>query len=776
MSTSASSSGKAAWREPTKEDKPPKDADLPEAWAFLKVGVEHIMTRLHLGMSYSYYILLYTAIYDFCTASRPTAGHGATRGGASLQGSELYKSLHVFLSNHCKRLREESDTLSDHELLKFYAKEWDRYTTGATYVNKLFNYLNKHWVKREKEEGRKEVYTVYTLALVAWKNNFFNHFANQGGVSRLTQAILRQIEHQRNGEVVDSGLLKQVIESYVSLGIDQGDYQRANLDVYKEHFQTPFLAATRQYYKNESSLYVVANSVSDYMKKAEDRLDEEAQRVTLYLNDSTRKDLKETCERVLVSDHAELLWDEFQALLDADRLKDLTRMYALLSRIPTGLEPLRRQFEEHVKRAGLAAVQRVLPAAGAVNEAGKAEVLDPKSYIEALLEVHGKFGEVVDGPFRAELGFNASLDKACRDFCNTNAACTSPTKSPELLASYCDQMLRKSNKDLDGESVENALNQAMIIFRYIDDKDVFQKFYQKKLALRLIGQLSASDDSESSMITKLKELSGFEYTNKLTRMFTDMNLSRDLTEKFKEKERNRAASSDIDFTAMILGANFWPIVPAPTNYAVPREIQSTYDAFTKYHSEVHSGRKLTWLWHVMKAELRTTYLPQKYIFMTNAYQMAILCQFNENDSLSLQDLLSGTQLQESVLNAQLGLLVKAKILLQDGNNYDLNLNFKSKKLKVNLNQPVKSEQKAEATEVLAAVDEDRKFVYQATIVRLMKARKTMKHQALIQEVTAQISTKFTPKVSEIKKAIDLLLDKEYLERDEGQKDSYSYLA
>ena len=60
----------------------------------------------------------------------------------------------------------------------------------------------------------------------------------------------------------------------------------------------------------------------------------------------------------------------------------------------------------------------------------------------------------------------------------------------------------------------------MVIFKFIDDKDVFQKFYQKKLSNRLINQLSASDDSESSMITKLKELSGYDYTNKLTRMFT----------------------------------------------------------------------------------------------------------------------------------------------------------------------------------------------------------------------------------------------------------------
>lgn len=49
--------------------------------------------------------------------------------------------------------------------------------------------------------------------------------------------------------------------------------------------------------------------------------------------------------------------------------------------------------------------------------------------------------------------------------------------------------------------------------------------------------------------------------------------------------------------------------------------------------------------------------------------------------------------------------------------------FKSKKIRVNLNMPARAEQKAEAQEVLQAVDEDRKFVYQATIVRLMKGRK-----------------------------------------------------
>jgi hypothetical protein len=43
-----------------------------------------------------------------------------------------------------------------------------------------------------------------------------------------------------------------------------------------------------------------------------------------------------------------------------------------------------------------------------------------------------------------------------------------------------------------------------VVFNYIEDKDVFQKFYGKMLAKRLVGQLSASDDYEESIISKLK--------------------------------------------------------------------------------------------------------------------------------------------------------------------------------------------------------------------------------------------------------------------------------
>lgn len=306
--------------------------------------------------------------------------------------------------------------------------------------------------------------------------------------------------------------------------------------MYKEHFENPFIAATEIYYRQESEAFLAANSISDYLKKAEERLKEEEDRVERYLNTQTRKVLISKCEHVLIREHSELMWESFQSLLDFDKDEDLQRMYALLSRIPEGLEPLRKKFEEHVKKAGQVAISKLVGETGA-----NVDALDPKAYVDALLEVHRKNSETVTRSFRGEAGFVASLDKACREFVNRNAATgTSSSKSPELLAKHADLLLRKNNKLAEEGDLEGALNrvvcfiphhfdtrilkldQQMILFKYIEDKDVFQTFYTTKLSKRLIHGVSASDESEASMISKLKEACGFEYTNKLQRMFTGL--------------------------------------------------------------------------------------------------------------------------------------------------------------------------------------------------------------------------------------------------------------
>jgi cullin 1 len=268
---------------------------------------------------------------------------------------------------------------------------------------------------------------------------------------------MRLVEHQRNGDTIDQGLVKKVVDSFVSLGLDESDTNKACLDVYREHFEIPFIDATEKYYMKESESFLAESSVSDYLKKAEERLREEEDRVERYLNKQTRKALISKCEHVLIREHSELMWESFQSLLDFDKDEDLQRMYSLLSRIPEGLEPLRKKFEEHVKKAGLSAVSKLVGEGGA-----NVDALDPKAYVDALLEVHRKNSETVTRSFRGEAGFVASLDKACREFVNRNAATgTSSTKSPELLAKHADMLLRKNNKMAEEGDLEGALNRVV---------------------------------------------------------------------------------------------------------------------------------------------------------------------------------------------------------------------------------------------------------------------------------------------------------------------------
>ncbi|GAB7337285.1 hypothetical protein MBLNU457_g2650t2 [Dothideomycetes sp. NU457] len=730
------------------------------------------------GMNLKAYMSLYTAIHNFCTAQKAVGNNSplnATHRGAHLLGEDLYKRLNGYLKEHLDGVHREMVKHADEALLADYIKEWNRYTTAGTYNHHLFRYLNRHWVKREVDEGKKDIYDIYTLHLVRWKEDMFGSTQNA-----VMEAVLRQVEKQRNGETIEQGQIKSVVDSFVSLGIDDQDNTKKNLDVYRQSFEKPYLEATEKYYMQESRQFLAENSVVEYLKRAEQRLEEEKDRVGLYLLNEIMVPLMKTCEKSLIADHAKILRDEFQNLLDNDRVEDMARMYKLLHRIPEGLDPLRTQFENHVLRAGNAAVDKV----------AASEDMDPQMYVDALLEVHGKYSDLVNKAFSGESEFVRSLDNACRNYVNRNSVCRSgSSRSSELLSKHADAVLKKSTKNTEEDDMEKQLNSVMTVFKYIEDKDVFHKFYSKTLAKRLVYGTSVSGDAETSMISKLKDASGFEYTNKLQRMFQDMQTSKDLNAAFEDWQATNLDEADrknvVDAYYQVLGTGFWPLQPSTTPFAPPPEIVRTYERFQNFYTTKYQGRKLTWLWHLCKGEMRTNYVKMNkvpYTLQVSTYQMAILLLFNESEEVKYDDIAEATKCNKETLDPSLAVMVKSKLLIPSpagagqemGTVYKLNHGFKYKKIKVNLNIAIKAEAKQDTEDTHKTIEEDRKMLIQSAIVRIMKSRKQMKHSQLVSEVIQQIKSRFVPKVPDIKKCIDILLEKEYLERLEG--DDLGYLA
>jgi cullin 1 len=682
------------------------------------------MTNLRGGMDMKTYMGLYTAIHNFCTAQKAVTGTSFTthnnRGGAHLLGEDLYQHLIEYLKSHLMDVQSKSKEHTDEALLTFYIKEWNRYTTAGQYNNHLFRYLNRHWVKREMDEGKKNIYDIYTLHLVRWKEDMFT-----GTQEQVMRSVLKLVEKQRNGETIEQSYIKSVVDSFVSLGLDEQDSSKSTLDVYKEFFEKPFLESTAQYYDNESKQFLAENSVVEYMKKAEARLDEEKERVPLYLLSEIMSPLMRTCEQALITNHSQALREEFQILLDHDKQDDLGRMYKLLARIPEGLDPLRTRFENHVRKAGLSAVDKI---------SAEGESVEPKVYVDALLEVHTQYQDLVNRAFNGESEFVRSLDNACREFVNRNKICKSGSnKSPELLAKYSDTLLKKSSAKMNEEdNMEKLLSQVMTVFKYIEDKDVFQKFYSRMLAKRLVQATSASDDAETTMISKLKEACGFEYTNKLQRMFQDMQISKDLNTAYKdwlEKTLDEAdLKSSVDATYHILGTGFWPLTPPTTHFTPPQLIVQTYERFARFYNNKHQGRKLAWLWHLSKGEVKANYckvMGQKAspTLQVSTYQMAILLLFNDSDTVTYDEIAEATKLGKETLDPSLGVFIKAKVLTAEpedakpvpGTTYKLNMGFKTKKIKMNLNIAIKGEQKQEAEDTHKTIEEDRKLLMQVCI-------------------------------------------------------------
>jgi len=759
--------------------------DLDQIWSDLLQGILQVYNKQ--AMSKERYIDLYTHVYNYCTNVNNQGVRGnvsiaanstkpkirQTAGGAQFVGHELYKRLQEFLKSHLVKVLEDGVDYMDEPVLKFYTEQWEEYQFSSKVLNGVCAYLNRHWVKRECEEGQKGIFEIYQLALVTWRENLFHRLNKQ-----VTNAVLKLVERERNGETINTRLVSGVMNCYVELGLNEEDQaaKGQNLTVYKESFENNFLEDTERFYTRESTEFLRHNPVTEYMKRAEQRLAEEQKRVQTYLHETTLDKICKTCERVLIEKHLDNFQTEFQNLLADDKQEDLARMFSLVSRITDGLPELRTRLEEHISVQGMSAIER----------GGDVAHTDPKVYVTTILDVHRKYNAMVMSAFHNDAGFVAALDKACGKFINGNAvtkAANSSSKSPELLAKYCDLLLKKSAKNPEEAELEDTLNQVMVAFKYIEDKDVFQKFYSKMLAKRLVQHMSASDDAEASMISKLKQACGFEYTSKLQRMFQDIGVSKDLNEQFKRHLTNSEEPLDIDFSIQVLSSGSWPFQQS-VNFSLPSELERSVQRFTTFYSSQHSGRKLHWLYHMSKGELVTNCFFKRYTLQASTLQMAVLLQYNVSTSWTATQLSDATGIKMDLLLQVAQILLKSKLLsskddendLQVTSQLSLNTGYKNRKLRVNINVPMKAELKQEQEATQRHLEEDRKLLIQAAIVRIMKMRKNLKHQQLLAEVLNQLSSRFKPRVHVIKKCIDILIEKEYLERTEGQKDTYTYLA
>ena len=108
--------------------------------------------------------------------------------------------------------------------------------------------------------------------------------------------------------------------------------------------------------------------------------------------------------------------------------------------------------------------------------------------------------------------------------------------------------------------------------------------------------------------------------------------------------------------------------------------------------------------------------------------------------------------------------------------FTINNFFTHPKYRIKINQIQARETKSENKETHERIAADRQFETQAAIVGIMKGRKTISHAELVSEVIQQTKSRGVLDVGDIKKNIEKLIEKDYMERDEEGRNTYHYVA
>uniref|UniRef100_A0A4W2G4J4 Cullin-2 n=1 Tax=Bos indicus x Bos taurus TaxID=30522 RepID=A0A4W2G4J4_BOBOX len=666
-------------------------------------------------------------------------------------GERLYTETKIFLENHVRHLHKRV-LESEEQVLVMYHRYWEEYSKGADYMDCLYRYLNTQFIKKNKlteadlqygyggVDMNEPLMEIGELALDMWRKLMVEPLQ-----AILIRMLLREIKNDRGGEDPNQKVIHGVINSFVHV---EQYKKKFPLKFYQEIFESPFLTETGEYYKQEASNLLQESNCSQYMEKVLGRLKDEEIRCRKYLHPSSYTKVIHECQQRMVADHLQFLHAECHNIIRQEKKNDMANMYVLLRAVSTGLPHMIQELQNHIHDEGLRATSNLT------------QENMPTLFVESVLEVHGKFVQLINTVLNGDQHFMSALDKALTSVVNYREP-KSVCKAPELLAKYCDNLLKKSAKGMTENEVEDKLTSFITVFKYIDDKDVFQKFYARMLAKRLIHGLSMSMDSEEAMINKLKQACGYEFTSKLHRMYTDMSVSADLNNKFNNFIKNQDTVIDLGISFQI--------------YVLQFEL---------FYSQHFSGRKLTWLHYLCTGEVKMNYLGKPYVAMVTTYQMAVLLAFNNSETVSYKELQDSTQMNEKELTKTIKSLLDVKMINHDSekedidveSSFSLNMNFSSKRTKFKITTSMQKDTPQEMEQTRSAVDEDRKMYLQAAIVRIMKARKVLRHNALIQEVISQSRARFNPSISMIKKCIEVLIDKQYIERSQASADEYSYVA
>jgi cullin 4 len=371
----------------------------------------------------------------------------------------------------------------------------------------------------------------------------------------------------------------------------------------------------------------------------------------------------------------------------------------------------------------------------------------------------------------------------------------------ESFAKFLDQILRNAKKM---DQYHNDFSKIIAgLFVPLTSKDVFEAFYKKDLAKRLLWNRIVSMDVEKAVVSLFKAECGAAYTSKMEGMFQDVDWSRETMMLYKQATAGDDSAMDVttnpalEMEATVLTTGYWPMYPQHS-FHLPTYLVNPRERFEGYYKNKYQGRRIVWQYALGHCVVKANGFSRPYEFIVSLSQALVLVQFNERGSWTLQDLMKQIGMEDreemerilqSLSVAKEGTRILKKLdfdvstqvkkkkprsAVDDKDHFEVFEQFESNQRRIRINNIMVKESKEERDKTVEAVSRDRLYLIDAVLVRIMKARKTILHQNLIPQVLEQLKVPAT--AADVKKRIESLIEREYMERDVKDRNRYNYLA
>ncbi|KAF2104039.1 cullin-4B [Rhizodiscina lignyota] len=666
-------------------------------------------------------------------------------------------------------------------LLKEVIATWKRWNEQFLTIRAIFFYLDRAYLLQSSKPSLQD------MAVALFRSTIFEDSQLN---ARIIGGACDVVAADRAGASLDLSIFRDAINMFHELG------------TYTKEFEPRLLEASQTYIVTWAERVVAEESLAEYVRMAQQLIQNELKRCEMFnLDTSTRRELLTLLETHLIQKRQERLvnGDDVADLLDDNAGESIGQLYKLLERRRLGTK-LRPAFQKWIDDTGTAIVFDEKDQDNMV-----VKLLTLKKQLDTLWRV--SFNRNTELGHGLREAFEAFMNKTKKSSGTWN---TDNSKPGEMIAKYVDMLLRGGAKmiptqlssikvstradddeaddvaiDEDSE-INNQLDQVLDLFRFIHGKAVFEAFYKKDLARRLLMGRSASADAERSMLSRLKTECGAGFTQNLEQMFKDVELAREEMKSYNDLATERGEKTIVDLNVNVLSQSAWPSYPdIPMN--IPMSIKVAIDKFEGHYKLKHSGRKLAWKHALAHCQIKADFPKGKKEIVVSSFQAIVLLIFNGvgmDEHISHERLKAETGLPEAELNRTLQSLACAKLRplskhpkgreINPTDTFTLNANFDHPKYRIKINQVQLKETPQENKETHERVQVERSFETQAAIVRIMKSRKQITHNELVAEVITATKSRGVLAVSDIKKNIDRLIDKDYMERnDDG---SYSYVA